>query len=111
MQPVDEAVLTFISANRPSPLTPLDGRLPEVDAVARERGYKNRDVITVTKEGRSNLYKAELLRGVRFCRDIQTLIRDHVLQDMHEDEDIRISEERCCELLLCWIISILYAVL
>ena len=60
MQPVDEAVLTFISANRPSPPTPLDGQLPEV-AIAHEHGYKNRDVITVTKEGRSNLYKAELL--------------------------------------------------
>ena len=30
---------------------PLDGYLPKLNAVADERGYKNRDFITVSKEG------------------------------------------------------------
>ena len=30
---------------------PVEGYEPKVDAVAKERGYKNRDLINVTKEG------------------------------------------------------------
>jgi cupin superfamily acireductone dioxygenase involved in methionine salvage len=31
-----------------------------IDEIARERGYKNRDVITVTKEGLGDLYETKL---------------------------------------------------
>ena len=30
---------------------PVEGNEPKIDAVAAERGYKNRDVINVSKEG------------------------------------------------------------
>ncbi|KAH7924182.1 1,2-dihydroxy-3-keto-5-methylthiopentene dioxygenase [Leucogyrophana mollusca] len=46
-----------------------------VDAVAEERGYKNRDVITITKEGLGDLYESKL----------KSFYEEH----MHEDEEIR----------------------
>ena len=33
---------------------------PAIDALAVERGYKNRDIINVTKEGLGDLYEAKL---------------------------------------------------
>jgi len=30
---------------------PVDGHEPKIDAIAKERGYKNRDMINVSKEG------------------------------------------------------------
>jgi 1,2-dihydroxy-3-keto-5-methylthiopentene dioxygenase len=33
---------------------------PEIDRIAAERVYKNRDVINVTKEGLGDLYEAKL---------------------------------------------------
>ena len=32
----------------------------QIDQVAKERGYKNRDVINVTKEGLGDLYESKL---------------------------------------------------
>ncbi|KZP01409.1 1,2-dihydroxy-3-keto-5-methylthiopentene dioxygenase [Calocera viscosa TUFC12733] len=46
-----------------------------VDAIAKERGYKNRDVINVSKEGLGDLYETK----------IKSFFEEH----MHEDEEIR----------------------
>jgi len=46
-----------------------------IDEVARERGYKNRDVINVTKAGLGDAYEAK----------IKMFFEEH----MHEDEEIR----------------------
>jgi 1,2-dihydroxy-3-keto-5-methylthiopentene dioxygenase len=46
-----------------------------IDEVAQERGYKNRDVINVTKEGLGDAYEAK----------IKLFFEEH----MHEDEEIR----------------------
>ncbi|KAF8124353.1 1,2-dihydroxy-3-keto-5-methylthiopentene dioxygenase [Boletus edulis] len=75
--PVDDDILTSIGVRHwhiPVPV-PTTGDYPEVDAVARERGYKNRDVITITKEGLGDLYEAKL----------KSFYEEH----MHEDEEIR----------------------
>ncbi|KAF7353547.1 1,2-dihydroxy-3-keto-5-methylthiopentene dioxygenase [Mycena sanguinolenta] len=47
----------------------------EVNKVAKERGYKNRDVINVSREGMGSVYE-EKIRG---------FFEEH----MHEDEEIR----------------------
>ncbi|KAJ2917722.1 hypothetical protein MD484_g2722, partial [Candolleomyces efflorescens] len=54
---------------------PVEGYLPHVDAVAKERGYKNRDLINVTKEGLGDIYEEK----------IKSFFEEH----MHEDEEIR----------------------
>jgi len=46
-----------------------------VDEVARERGYKNRDIINVSKEGLGDLY--------------ETKIKNFFEEHLHEDEEIR----------------------
>lgn len=60
--PVDDKVLASIGVlhwHIPVP-APTTGDYAQIDAVARERGYKNRDVITITKEGLGDLYEAKL---------------------------------------------------
>lgn len=52
-----------------------NGQYPEIDAIAKERDYKNRDVITITKEGLGELYESK----------IKMFYEEH----MHEDEEIR----------------------
>ncbi|TFK25380.1 Fe-ARD 1 [Coprinopsis marcescibilis] len=54
---------------------PIDGYLPKLDAVAEERGYKNRDHITVSKDGLGDLYEEKL----------KSFFSEH----LHEDEEIR----------------------
>ncbi|KZT41906.1 Acireductone dioxygenase [Sistotremastrum suecicum HHB10207 ss-3] len=54
---------------------PLDGNEAKIDQVAAERGYKNRDTISVTKEGLGELY--------------ETKIKGFFEEHMHEDEEIR----------------------
>ncbi|KAI0259758.1 1,2-dihydroxy-3-keto-5-methylthiopentene dioxygenase [Gloeopeniophorella convolvens] len=57
---------------------PLDipgGWEGEIDKIARERSYKNRDMINVTKEGLGDAYEAKL----------KMFFEEH----MHEDEEIR----------------------
>ncbi|KAJ2932568.1 hypothetical protein H1R20_g4570, partial [Candolleomyces eurysporus] len=54
---------------------PVEGYEPKVDAVAKERGYKNRDLINVTKEGLGDIYEEK----------IKSFFEEH----MHEDEEIR----------------------
>ncbi|KAJ7246787.1 Acireductone dioxygenase ARD family [Mycena haematopus] len=54
---------------------PVEGYEAAVDAVARERGYKNRDTINVSREGMGAVYE-EKIRG---------FFEEH----MHEDEEIR----------------------
>ncbi|KAJ7167253.1 RmlC-like cupin domain-containing protein [Mycena crocata] len=54
---------------------PVEGYEPRVDEIARERGYKNRDVINVSKEGMGEIYE-EKIKG---------FFQEH----MHEDEEIR----------------------
>ncbi|KAJ7118433.1 RmlC-like cupin domain-containing protein [Mycena crocata] len=48
---------------------------PRLDEIARERGYKNRDMINVSKEGMGEIYE-EKIKG---------FFEEH----MHEDEEIR----------------------
>ncbi|KAG2131209.1 Acireductone dioxygenase ARD family [Suillus cothurnatus] len=47
----------------------------QIDTIAEERSYKNRDTITVTKQGLGDLYEAKL----------KSFYEEH----MHEDEEIR----------------------
>ncbi|KAK7042030.1 1,2-dihydroxy-3-keto-5-methylthiopentene dioxygenase [Favolaschia claudopus] len=55
---------------------PIDeGHKDAVNAVAKERGYKNRDTINVSKEGMGEVYEAK----------IKGFFEEH----MHEDEEIR----------------------
>ncbi|KAJ6592641.1 Acireductone dioxygenase ARD family [Mycena capillaripes] len=54
---------------------PVEGHEPAVDAVALERGYKNRDIIDVSKEGMGAIYEDK--------------IRGFFEEHMHEDEEIR----------------------
>ncbi|KAH8827277.1 Fe-ARD 1 [Flagelloscypha sp. PMI_526] len=55
---------------------PIDGNeITKIDAVAKERGYKNRDEINVSKAGLGDLYETK----------IKTFFEEH----MHEDEEIR----------------------
>ncbi|GJN88907.1 hypothetical protein Rhopal_001878-T1 [Rhodotorula paludigena] len=49
--------------------------LDQVEAIAKERGYKNRDEINVSKEGLGDIYE-EKIKG---------FFREH----LHEDEEIR----------------------
>ncbi|KAF7290191.1 1,2-dihydroxy-3-keto-5-methylthiopentene dioxygenase [Mycena indigotica] len=63
---------------RPAGLTwhiPVAGYEDKVDEVARERGYKNRDTINVSREGMGEAYEAK--------------IRGFFEEHMHEDEEIR----------------------
>ncbi|KAI0067516.1 1,2-dihydroxy-3-keto-5-methylthiopentene dioxygenase [Artomyces pyxidatus] len=57
------------------PIDTPGGWEPVIDDVARERGYKNRDTINVSKEGLGDLYEAKL----------KIFFEEH----MHEDEEIR----------------------
>ncbi|KAJ7776061.1 Acireductone dioxygenase ARD family [Mycena maculata] len=54
---------------------PVEGYEPRVDEVAKERGYKNRDTIDVSKAGMGAIYE-EKIKG---------FFQEH----MHEDEEIR----------------------
>ncbi|KAJ7073188.1 Acireductone dioxygenase ARD family [Mycena amicta] len=54
---------------------PVDGYESKVDAIAKERGYKNRDTIDVSREGMGEVYEAK----------IKGFFEEH----MHEDEEIR----------------------
>jgi len=73
--PVDDATLAAIDVLHWHIPVPSTDDYPEIDTVARERGYKNRDVITITKEGLGDLYEAKL----------KNFYEEH----MHEDEEIR----------------------
>ncbi|EAU91946.1 1,2-dihydroxy-3-keto-5-methylthiopentene dioxygenase [Coprinopsis cinerea okayama7 len=53
----------------------LDGYLPKLNAVAEERGYKNRDFINVSKAGLGDSYEEKL--------------KNFFSEHMHEDEEIR----------------------
>lgn len=72
---VDSGVLEKIGVLHWHISVPTDGKYTAIDAVARERDYKNRDVITITKEGLGDLYESKL----------KIFYEEH----MHEDEEIR----------------------
>ncbi|KAG7091420.1 1,2-dihydroxy-3-keto-5-methylthiopentene dioxygenase 1 [Marasmius oreades] len=55
------------------PLT--DGYQDKIDAIAKERGYKNRDVINISKDGLGDAYEDK----------IKMFFDEH----LHEDEEIR----------------------
>jgi cupin superfamily acireductone dioxygenase involved in methionine salvage len=66
---------------------------PAIDQIASERGYKNRDIINVTKEGLGDSYEAKLKMFFEVRHDSS---RSFVPYDesqrkehMHEDEEIR----------------------
>ncbi|KAG8997332.1 1,2-dihydroxy-3-keto-5-methylthiopentene dioxygenase [Tulasnella sp. 427] len=54
---------------------PVEDYRSQIDAIAAERDYKNRDTINVTKEGLGDQYEAK----------IKSFFEEH----MHEDEEIR----------------------
>ncbi|KAJ7189191.1 Acireductone dioxygenase ARD family [Mycena filopes] len=54
---------------------PVEGYENSVNAIAKERGYKNRDTIDVSKEGMGDIY--------------ETKIKGFFEEHMHEDEEIR----------------------
>jgi 1,2-dihydroxy-3-keto-5-methylthiopentene dioxygenase len=54
---------------------PVEGFEAKIDAMANERGYKNRDVINITKEGLGDAYEDK----------IRAFFQEH----LHEDEEIR----------------------
>ncbi len=41
-------------------MVPIDGYEAEIDRIAADRGYKNRDTINCTKEGFGDQYEAKL---------------------------------------------------
>jgi 1,2-dihydroxy-3-keto-5-methylthiopentene dioxygenase len=63
----------------------------QIEAVAEERSYKNRDIITITKEGLGDLYEIKLKNFyeeyVIFPQGITKLSNN--IRHMHEDEEIR----------------------
>ncbi|KAL4068001.1 Acireductone dioxygenase ARD family [Scleroderma yunnanense] len=73
--PVEPGVLDKIGVLHWRIPVPTDEKYTGIDAVAQERNYKNRDVITITKEGLGDLYESK----------IKTFYEEH----MHEDEEIR----------------------
>ncbi|KAF7304213.1 1,2-dihydroxy-3-keto-5-methylthiopentene dioxygenase [Mycena indigotica] len=54
---------------------PIAGYEDKLEAIARDRGYKNRDTIDVSREGMGDVYEAK----------IKGFFEEH----MHEDEEIR----------------------
>lgn len=92
-KPVNNAVLASIGVRHWHIPVPATGDHVQVDKVALERGYKNRDVITITKEGLGDLYEAKLKSFYEECVGVAPYIL--VLTDkshyrhMHEDEEIR----------------------
>ncbi|KDQ59089.1 hypothetical protein JAAARDRAFT_33819 [Jaapia argillacea MUCL 33604] len=54
---------------------PVEGHESKIEQIAKEREYKNRDVINVTKEGLGELYESK----------IKMFFEEH----LHEDEEIR----------------------
>ncbi|KAJ7469338.1 Acireductone dioxygenase ARD family [Mycena galericulata] len=72
-RPVAPATLTALNVH--SWTIPVDGYEPQIDTIAKERGYKNRDTIDVSRAGMGEIYE-EKIRG---------FFEEH----MHEDEEIR----------------------
>ncbi|KAF9047762.1 Acireductone dioxygenase ARD family [Panaeolus papilionaceus] len=66
---------TLVSINVKYWHIPVEGHEPKIDALAKEKGYKNRDMINVSKAGMGDIYEEK----------IKTFFEEH----MHEDEEIR----------------------
>jgi 1,2-dihydroxy-3-keto-5-methylthiopentene dioxygenase len=63
----------------------------QIEDVAKERGYKNRDIITVTKESLGDLYETKLKTFYEEYDNLPQMISklSHDIRHMHEDEEIR----------------------
>ncbi|KJA18153.1 hypothetical protein HYPSUDRAFT_45609 [Hypholoma sublateritium FD-334 SS-4] len=72
-RPVSNATLSAINVKYWT--IPVVDHEPKIDALAKEQGYKNRDLINVSKEGMGEIYEQKL----------KTFFEEH----MHEDEEIR----------------------
>ncbi|EDR07834.1 uncharacterized protein LACBIDRAFT_294466 [Laccaria bicolor S238N-H82] len=72
-RPVSEDTLDKINVKHWT--IPVEGYESKVNALAQERGYKNRDTINVSKEGLGEVYEQK----------IKGFFEEH----MHEDEEIR----------------------
>lgn len=72
-RPVSEDTLDSINVKHWT--IPVEGYESKVNALAQERGYKNRDTINVSKEGLGEVYEQK----------IKGFFEEH----MHEDEEIR----------------------
>jgi len=74
--PVSGETLTSINALHWSiPVDDAGKWKQQIDEVAHERGYKNRDIINVSKEGLGDLFESKL----------KGFFQEH----MHEDDEIR----------------------
>ncbi|TFK97331.1 Acireductone dioxygenase ARD family [Pterulicium gracile] len=72
-QPVSDETLTKLNIKYWT--IPVEGHEEKINAIAAERGYKNRDNIHVSKEGMGDAYEDKL----------KIFFSEH----MHEDEEIR----------------------
>jgi len=72
-RPVDPAKLQILGVSFWS--IPVEGHEPHIDAICKERAYKNRDLINCSKAGMGDVYE-EKIKG---------FFQEH----MHEDEEIR----------------------
>ena len=64
-KPVSEETLNAINVKFWS--IPVDGHESKIDAVAKERGYKNRDMINVSKEGFGEVHSCSSRWMLQFC--------------------------------------------
>ncbi|KAK7472108.1 1,2-dihydroxy-3-keto-5-methylthiopentene dioxygenase [Stygiomarasmius scandens] len=74
-RPVSDEALSAINVHHWRIPVEDDDHEEKLNAVAKERGYKNRDVISISKEGLGDLYE-EKIKG---------FYQEH----LHEDEEIR----------------------
>lgn len=72
-RPVSEKTLNALKVR--SWYIPVEGHESKIDALAKERGYKNRDTMNCSKEA----------LGEKYEEKIQAFFQEH----MHEDEEIR----------------------
>jgi 1,2-dihydroxy-3-keto-5-methylthiopentene dioxygenase len=81
------------------PLDSPGGWESEINKIAERRGYKNRDIINVTKEGLGDLYESKLKSFFEeyvalYIAIIYSILQTRTLlctfdRHMHEDEEIR----------------------
>lgn len=84
----------------PNDSNATNANIERIDAIARERDYKNRDIINVTKEGLGDQYEAKLKTFFAECVFLLSLAlscyqaQSHTSnRHMHEDEEIRYVEQ------------------
>lgn len=93
-RPIDPAYLRKIGVLYWTiPVNTAGGYEAEIDKIAEQQGYKNRDTINVTKEGLGDLYESKLEsffdEWVPNCLMMRRCFLTQLDRHMHEDEEIR----------------------